>query len=216
MIKGSVSGVNASEVGARPNTWMPTASDVGAAKAGYGLGTDSSFNVSNADGVGGSGWYQINQGTPDANWWLVFASVNNANSQHQKAYRLYDGEQCERYKANGVWGEWGYVNPPMTPGVEYRTTQRWNGQPVYTQLVEFGSLPASTYKDKQFTADYVTNVIEINAIVGHDGIYRNIGMISGVTDISVQRASGSAYVRIQTNTDLSSRTAYIALKYTKD
>lgn len=33
---------------------------------------------------------------------------------------------------NGV-KEW--VNPPMEPGVEYRTTELWNGKPVYRQLV---------------------------------------------------------------------------------
>lgn len=33
-----------------------------------------------------------------------------------------------------------YQNPPMQPGVEYRTTKRHNGQPVYTKLINFGAL----------------------------------------------------------------------------
>ena len=38
-------------------------------------------------------------------------------------------------------GEPEWVNPPMIPGVEYRTTQRFNGKRVYTQWVDMGRLP---------------------------------------------------------------------------
>ena len=34
-------------------------------------------------------------------------------------YRIFDGQQ-----------EW--YNPPMEAGIEYRTTERWQGKPVYT------------------------------------------------------------------------------------
>ena len=34
--------------------------------------------------------------------------------------------------------EW--ANPPMVAGVEYRTTKRHNGKPVYTKLIDFGAL----------------------------------------------------------------------------
>ena len=34
--------------------------------------------------------------------------------------------------------EW--ANPPMEIGVEYRTTKRHNGKPVYTKLIDFGAL----------------------------------------------------------------------------
>ena len=43
-------------------------------------------------------------------------------------------------KTNAVWIiEW--VNPPMFLGVEYRTTERYNGKPVYVKAVDFGPLP---------------------------------------------------------------------------
>jgi hypothetical protein len=32
-------------------------------------------------------------------------------------------------------GAWEYVNPPMTEGEEYQTTERWNGKSVYKRLV---------------------------------------------------------------------------------
>jgi len=37
--------------------------------------------------------------------------------------------------------EW--IQPPMQPGVEYRTIWRYKGMPVYYRLVEFGTLPVS-------------------------------------------------------------------------
>lgn len=37
---------------------------------------------------------------------------------------------------DGAWGEWEYVNPPMMPGVEYRTTERHLGEPVYCKILE--------------------------------------------------------------------------------
>ena len=41
---------------------------------------------------------------------------------------------------SGVWQEWEWISPPMTPGVEYRTTETWYGAAVYTVLFETGSL----------------------------------------------------------------------------
>ena len=41
--------------------------------------------------------------------------------------------------------EW--ANPPMIMGEEYRTTERWNGNPVYTKLLDCGKLPNATHKD---------------------------------------------------------------------
>lgn len=54
----------------------------------------------------------------------------------------YNGLQFFIYKDNGNWFvEW--VNPPMVPGVEYRTTERWNGKPVYTMLINCGNMPTA-------------------------------------------------------------------------
>lgn len=39
---------------------------------------------------------------------------------------------------DGSWGEWEYINPPMESGVEYRTTERFWGRPVYYKIVDCG------------------------------------------------------------------------------
>lgn len=38
---------------------------------------------------------------------------------------------------SGLWDPLEYVNPPMNLGVEYRTTERYQGKPVYTKLVKY-------------------------------------------------------------------------------
>lgn len=40
--------------------------------------------------------------------------------------------------------EW--LNPPMIPGVEYRTTERFNGKPLYAQTFDMGTMPNSETK----------------------------------------------------------------------
>lgn len=38
------------------------------------------------------------------------------------------------------WQPWEYVNPPMATGVEYRTTERFWGRPVYYKIVDCGQI----------------------------------------------------------------------------
>lgn len=44
---------------------------------------------------------------------------------------------CYYRMVNGI-KEW--INPPMIPGVEYRTAERWNGGVVYAKCVDCGEL----------------------------------------------------------------------------
>ena len=38
-------------------------------------------------------------------------------------------------KENGIWYPWEHVNPIMNTGVEYRTTERYEGKPVYAKHI---------------------------------------------------------------------------------
>lgn len=60
--------------------------------------------------------------------------------------------------SNGV-KEW--INPPMVFGEEYRTTERYNGSPVYTKLVDFGALTNWTFKTVQIgvSGDKIVDII---------------------------------------------------------
>lgn len=53
----------------------------------------------------------------------------------------YTGGTIQKCKSQGAWQPWEWVNPPMVMGVEYRTTERYLGKPVYTQIINCGSMP---------------------------------------------------------------------------
>ena len=56
-----------------------------------------------------------------------------------------------------VFSGFYYLNPPMEIGVEYRTTERWNGKVVWTTLVNLGQITTGALRvDTGITA---TNVI---------------------------------------------------------
>lgn len=44
------------------------------------------------------------------------------------------------YRMVGSETEW--INPPVEFGEEYRTTERWNGNAVYTKLIDLGTIPS--------------------------------------------------------------------------
>ncbi len=54
----------------------------------------------------------------------------------------FAGTQGEwvKYKDNGTWRPIEWVNAPMDSGVEYRTTERYNGKAVYKMLDASGNL----------------------------------------------------------------------------
>ena len=66
------------------------------------------------------------------------------------AYAEYQDKVIGVRKAyyNGVWQpfEWNY--PLLVLDKEYRTTEIFDGKPVYAQLMEFGSLPAANTSKK--------------------------------------------------------------------
>lgn len=44
---------------------------------------------------------------------------------------------------NLKFSEWEWINPPMAEGIEYRTTERYLGKPVYTKIKQFDNLSTS-------------------------------------------------------------------------
>ena len=83
-IDSKIEGLTATDVGARPDTWMPTASDVGAAPAGYGLGEYGGKDISGIDlnTVLQNGWYSfatapINGPTVEDGYSYLFVASRN-------------------------------------------------------------------------------------------------------------------------------------------
>lgn len=73
---------------------------------------------------------------------------------------------CYYRTVDGVT-EW--INPPMVPGVEYRTTERWNSKVVYVKYIAwtYGNMigDASTYKDYKIAhgIDGLVNCVRVEA-----------------------------------------------------
>ena len=65
-----------------------------------------------------------------------------------------------------VWeSEYEYLNPPMQLGVEYRTTERYNGKPVYKVALETGALTIPGNTIVRGTWDTNCTVIGVDAYI---------------------------------------------------
>lgn len=42
-----------------------------------------------------------------------------------------------RWKDGSGWSDWEFLNPPLAVNVEYKTVERWNGDPVYAMSVRY-------------------------------------------------------------------------------
>ena len=149
-----------------PVSGEPEAGSVAAAlsnkaPAGFGLGEQSKELTSDDDlnTIWQNGWYRwgtsrpqnapnMSPGNGDAGH--IFARVTNYNGQNilQEYWSLNQAAQnkARRICRNGVWGPLEWINPPMQIGVEYRTTERYNGKPVYVMAVDGGAFPDNSLK----------------------------------------------------------------------
>ena len=120
-------------------------------------------------------------------------------------YRMVDGEK-----------EW--LNPPMEDGIEYRTTERFSGKPVYTMSVNGGKMPYNNYKDISFSAQCKTLVETSVFIYDADLEIWNplpyVNYSSGVPEIWVGYV-GLGAVRIQAKSPQAYSEFYFIVKYTK-
>ena len=124
----------------------------------------------------------------------------------------FTGSIVTRRKESGVWKDWEWVNPPMQVGVEYRTTERWQGKPVYTKLLNFGTMPNATNKTVDAGIQYIDSPISITVTAISD-TWCFVLPSSYTQETKVLFSKN--IVEIETTVDRSNYTAYALLKYTK-
>ena len=113
-----------------------------------------------------------------------------------------------------------WQNPPMALGTEYRTTERWNGKPVYTKVIYMGALRDNGTISISVNAK-VTAVIDIRGYI-YNSVEKTYAPIvtasNGVlaTYTWVSATEQDAFVYIRTLVAMPNREAYAVLKYTKD
>lgn len=125
-----------------------------------------------------------------------------------------NGQAIVYQKRGGTWQPVEYVNPNLILGVEYRTTERYQGKPVYCALVDFGALPNNTTKGL-----YVSGVSNIEATIRWAGLTSNGyalpggNLYLGWDEIEVRIIKGR--IDVKTTKDESAYSATFVLWFTK-
>ena len=126
----------------------------------------------------------------------------------------YENESASRSSGDGgvTWGEWEYVNPQMVPGIEYRTTERLQGKPVYAMCVSCGALPNSASTFIEGVLPY--NITAISATGFAKSSTESLSIPGEQVTIAVNNEWG--YIIITTTSDKSGYTeSYVTVKYIK-
>ena len=123
------------------------------APGGFGLGNISGRTANSFSEITGYGFYRIPSESgfaPDAssNWGAVYIGANL--SYGTLLYARNNALMAVRSVSEGKVGPIEWVNPPMAVGVEYRTTERFQGKPVYVKTINMGNLPGNSVKQVNF------------------------------------------------------------------
>ena len=147
------------------------------APSGYGLGRENARLVDTPDDATNNGFYCVgndaytgDETTKD--WrlgWCMLLVERRADTIYQTAKYLDIEWRRNKKNADTAWSPWEWVNPPMEIGVEYRTTERWNGKPVYTCLANVGPFPESGLRDGE-TNIVATGVVRFHASIGYTSL----------------------------------------------
>ena len=150
------------------------------------------------------------------------ANVQTLSNKINNLFRE-SGPNAGCYYRIASTGENEWINPPNEIGITYRTTERWNGKPVYQRIFYIGALPNKTYMYFNVDARF-DRIISISGFAVDSDNNLNYPfpiIINGLTPVAViSSAEGDggegSGITIQTNEDLSSFVGYITVKYVKE
>lgn len=195
----------------------------GVAPAGYGLGESTPTLISNCNIVG-NGWYRVDASTaniPDVGLTSGVLRIDEATGSlvYQSLYFYASGKvhKMERVHSSGTWYPWEWLNPPMNLGVEYRTTERYQGKPVYVKLVDCGALPNNTSKSISISDDTTIRCFDVVTGTNSSGMVLPTASFGGTNlEREVAITSNGSSILIVTNFNGSSYTkTYVLVKYYK-
>ena len=116
-----------------------------------------------------------------------------------------------------------YLNPPMGLGIEYRTTERYLGKPVYVKTINMGNLPGNAVKQASFQSNNVVDkIVSVTGQCTSDsGVNLSLPYHAGSgpnwNTVILVGATGAGTAQIVTfYEDFAGYTdAYVTVKYTK-
>lgn len=199
------------------------------APAGYGLGYNASaLTDTDLDTVRKNGWYRItssctngptsnDQVSTAVNAILEVSGSNESYVSEQTVHLGTSGQQGRKLRrfynnASKTWQPWEWVNPPMVAGVEYRTTERWNGKAVYCKTVSFGALPNTASKEVAHNATIVDLVSDY--FFGKSG--SSVTSLRNYPGVTVAYTGGAKCYVTTTQDWTLWDDCYFILKYTKE
>jgi hypothetical protein len=115
----------------------------------------------------------------------------------------------------GTWTALEWDNPPMVLGVEYRTTERFNGKAVYAKLFDIGELPTNSHK-KVAHGLTKTAVVSLYGASTNGKYYFPSSYTDAASDHSVDLYINSTDIIISTVSSWVGVYGYVVVKYTKD
>lgn len=130
--------------------------NINAAPGGFGLGDRLPKNVESWDDATANGFYNGPAPSGFGLGSLWGFTSNLADGYITQTMYTDRGNGCVaiRFRLNNVWQPLEWVNPPLELGVEYRTTERYLGKPVYVKAVECGTIPINSVKAVSFDPSY--------------------------------------------------------------
>jgi hypothetical protein len=166
------------------------------------LGSKKTIAASLSFGVHGGGYYIIDL------YKMAFDGYAYADASN------YSNLWMRYSLVNNVWTPEEWLNPPMVVGTEYRTTERYNGKPVYAKLVNFGTLPNSSYKDVSFYSNTTSRPISVVGQCGANYNSLHMAIPSSSNGVDIYAVNYSA-IRSITTHDASGQYARALVKYWK-
>lgn len=185
------------------------------APEGYGLGEESGQLVTDCNAAVLSGWYQLDEyceNAPDDAGHLMRVSAC-AGCVYQEVFT--DGGTVTRWCKSGAWGEWEWINPPMVAGVEYRTTERCGGKPVYTKLVSVEALPNTTLGIVPHGIENMARIIDLHGTAWRGSSVVFLPMSAGALETAWNIGATETNIFIVTNADRTDWAGEVIMKYTK-
>ena len=128
----------------------------------------------------------------------------------------YTEYKATRHSTDGgtTWSILEWENPPMQLDVEYRTTERHEGKPVYTKLVDCGMLPNCTTKVVAWTNNSSADkAIRFTSSNGNGGVLPM--RLSSSSKVNIYISIYNNVIDIETEFDASSQHCYTQVWYTK-
>lgn len=185
--------------------------NIDAAPDGFGLGTSAQTISTDWNEALSNGWWKDGNDNllnrPFPGLWGIGLTTNYAENSHsvQSAFWIdSDGSVYQKIRGryqNGTWGTWEWVNPPMQPGVEYRTTERFFGKPVYVKVVNCGQLSDGkevehgiSNMDYCISAQGLMSGLALPQIINHDLSNTWSAYISQVTKTKIRFECGTTVV----------------------